>query len=182
MGLQQQQIYSQAVQYPTSRPINTLAFQNQQQAQQSAQINQGSSKFNPNQRVFSGTGHVTKVQNDFGFIDEEVFFHKNVCKGLFPKVGDRVLVEAAYNQNMPFKWNATRVQVLQSASSSSANSGSSSRHASNYGTTQTSSADRSGRSRYSPRKSSPDRHGHRSSNRDSRDVKYYSYFFRCILN
>ncbi|XP_062536508.1 cell division cycle and apoptosis regulator protein 1-like [Armigeres subalbatus] len=169
MGLQQQQIYSQAVQYPTSRPINTLAFQNQQQAQQSAQINQGSSKFNPNQRVFSGTGHVTKVQNDFGFIDEEVFFHKNVCKGLFPKVGDRVLVEAAYNQNMPFKWNATRVQVLQSASSSSANSGSSSRHASNYGTTQTSSADRSGRSRYSPRKSSPDRHGHRSSNRDSRD-------------
>lgn len=168
MGLQQQQIYSQAVQYPTSRAINTIAFQNQPQAQQSAQVGQGSSKFNPNQRVFSGTGHVTKVQNDFGFIDEEVFFHKNVCKGLFPKVGDRVLVEAAYNQNMPFKWNATRVQVLQSASSSSVNSSSSSRHASNYGSSQTSNADRSGRSRYSPRKSSPDRHGHRSSNRDSR--------------
>lgn len=168
MGLQQQQIYSQAVQYPTSRPINTLAFQNQSQAQQSAQVSQGSSKFNPNQRVFSGTGHVTKVQNDFGFIDEEVFFHKNVCKGMFPKVGDRVLVEAAYNQNMPFKWNATRVQVLQSASSGSASNSSSSRHASNYGSSQTSNADRSGRSRYSPRKSSPDRHGHRSSNRDSR--------------
>ncbi|KXJ73619.1 hypothetical protein RP20_CCG015407 [Aedes albopictus] len=168
MGLQQQQIYSQTVQYPTSRPINTLAFQNQPQAQQSAQVSQGSSKFNPNQRVFSGTGHVTKVQNDFGFIDEEVFFHKNVCKGMFPKVGDRVLVEAAYNQNMPFKWNATRVQVLQSASSSSAGNSSSSRHASNYGSSQTSNADRSGRSRYSPRKSSPDRHGHRSSNRDSR--------------
>ena len=25
---------------------------------------------------------------------------------------DRVLVEAAYNANMPFKWNATRIQVL----------------------------------------------------------------------
>ena len=25
---------------------------------------------------------------------------------------DRVLVEASYNPNMPFKWNATRIQVL----------------------------------------------------------------------
>lgn len=25
---------------------------------------------------------------------------------------DRVLVEAGYNPNMPFKWNATRIQVL----------------------------------------------------------------------
>lgn len=167
MGLQQQQIYSQTVQYPTSRPMNTIAFQNQPQAQQSQQVSQGSSKFNPNQRVFSGTGHVTKVQNDFGFIDEEVFFHKNVCKGSFPKVGDRVLVEAAYNQNMPFKWNATRVQVLQSASSSSMNSSSnSSRHVSSYN--QNTSSDRSGRNRYSPARKSPDRHGHRSSHHDSR--------------
>lgn len=29
-----------------------------------------------------------------------------------PKVGDRVLVEAQYNANMPFKWNATCVKVL----------------------------------------------------------------------
>jgi hypothetical protein len=29
-----------------------------------------------------------------------------------PKVGDRVLVEAQYNANMPFKWNATSVKVL----------------------------------------------------------------------
>lgn len=28
------------------------------------------------------------------------------------KVGDRVLVEASYNVNMPFKWNASRIQVL----------------------------------------------------------------------
>ncbi|XP_058468218.1 cell division cycle and apoptosis regulator protein 1-like [Malaya genurostris] len=167
MGLQQQQIYSQPVQYPTSRTINAIAFQNQQQPP-SSQPGQNTSKFSPNQRVFSGTGHVTKVQNDFGFIDEEVFFHKNVCKGTFPKSGDRVLVEAAYNQNMPFKWNATRVQVLQSASSNTANSSSnSSRHVSSYGSGQNTNNDRSGRSRYSPCRKSPDRHGHRS-NHDSR--------------
>lgn len=179
IGLQQQQnlslipqmgqIYSQTVQYPTSRPINTIAFQNQPQAQPTAQMSgQNASKFNPNQRVFSGTGHVTKVQNDFGFIDEEVFFHKNVCKGAFPKVGDRVLVEAAYNQNMPFKWNATRVQVLQSAASSNVSS-SSSRHTMGYNNSQMSSGDRSGgRNRYSPTRKSPERHGHRTSNHDSR--------------
>lgn len=184
IGLQQQQnlslipqmgqIYSQTVQYPTSRQINTIAFQNQPQAQPSAQMGgQNASKFNPNQRVFSGTGHVTKVQNDFGFIDEEVFFHKNVCKGAFPKVGDRVLVEAAYNQNMPFKWNATRVQVLQSAASTSGGVGSSSTSRHNMGggggynnSQQMSSGDRSGRNRYSPTRKSPDRH--RSSNHDSR--------------
>lgn len=27
-------------------------------------------------------------------------------------VGDRVLVEASYNPAMPFKWSATRIQVL----------------------------------------------------------------------
>jgi len=37
----------------------------------------------------------------------------NSCvKGTIPKAGDRVLVEATYNANMPFKWNATRIQVL----------------------------------------------------------------------
>lgn len=180
IGLQQQQnlslipqmgqIYSQTVQYPTSRPINTIAFQNQPQAQPTAQMSgQNASKFNPNQRVFSGTGNVTKVQNDFGFIDEEVFFHKNVCKGAFPKVGDRVLVEAAYNQNMPFKWNATRVQVLQSAASSNVSSSSSSRHTMGYNNSQMSGGDRSGgRNRYSPTRKSPERHGHRTSNHDSR--------------
>ena len=33
-------------------------------------------------------------------------------KGNIPKVGERVLVEATYNPNMPFKWNATRIQLL----------------------------------------------------------------------
>ena len=35
-------------------------------------------------------------------------------RGSRPQSGDRVLVEATYNANMPFKWNATRIQVLPS--------------------------------------------------------------------
>ena len=39
----------------------------------------------------------------------------SVCscvKGSMPKVGDKVMVEASYNANMPFKWNAICVQLL----------------------------------------------------------------------
>ncbi|ELU05545.1 hypothetical protein CAPTEDRAFT_214786 [Capitella teleta] len=81
----------------------------------------------PKQRVFTGT--VTKLHENFGFVDEDVFFqtrcsvaepqmvfhlsrNSSCVKGNLPKVGDRVLVEATYNINMPFKWNATRIQVL----------------------------------------------------------------------
>lgn len=39
-------------------------------------------------------------------------FFSCCVKGSSPQVGDRVLVEAVYNANMPFKWNATRIQVL----------------------------------------------------------------------
>lgn len=66
------------------------------------------------QRVFTGT--VTKLHDNFGFIDEDVFFQTTCVKGLMPKAGDRVLVEAQFNANMPFKWNATRIQVLPSQS------------------------------------------------------------------
>ena len=66
------------------------------------------------QRVFTGT--VTKLHDSFGFVDDEVFFQTTVCKGPVPKVQDRVLVEASFNPNMPFKWNATRVQVLPNQS------------------------------------------------------------------
>lgn len=38
-------------------------------------------------------------------------------------VGDRVVVEANYNPSMPFKWNATRVQVMQSNQSRDPRSG-----------------------------------------------------------
>jgi len=62
------------------------------------------------QRVFSGT--VTKTHENFGFIDDDVFFQTSSVKGTIPQVGDRVLVEASYNGSMPFKWNATRVQVI----------------------------------------------------------------------
>ncbi|XP_064458462.1 cell division cycle and apoptosis regulator protein 1-like isoform X2 [Ornithodoros turicata] len=62
------------------------------------------------QRVFTGT--VTKLHDNFGFVDEDVFFQTCVIKGSIPKVGERVLVEASYNPNMPFKWNAYRIQLL----------------------------------------------------------------------
>ena len=55
---------------------------------------------------------MTKVHENFGFIDEDVIFQASVVKGTAPQVGDRVLVEASYNGSMPFKWNATRVQVI----------------------------------------------------------------------
>jgi len=29
-----------------------------------------------------------------------------------PKVGDKVMVEASYNANLPFKWNAVCVQMV----------------------------------------------------------------------
>lgn len=90
------------VAYPTPRALNPGMYQN-------SNSNQPSN--NAEQRVFTGT--VTKTHNDFGFVDHDVFYQTSVCaKGVHPKVNDRVLVEASYNPNMPFKWNATRVQVL----------------------------------------------------------------------
>ena len=44
-------------------------------------------------------------------------------RGTQPKVGERVLVEAQYNASMPFKWNATRIQLLPNQSSSSSSAG-----------------------------------------------------------
>uniref|UniRef100_A0A3B3WGG9 Cell division cycle and apoptosis regulator protein 1 n=1 Tax=Poecilia mexicana TaxID=48701 RepID=A0A3B3WGG9_9TELE len=71
------------------------------------------------QRVF--TGVVNKLHDTFGFVDEDVFFQLSAVKGKTPQVGDRVLVEAVYNPNMPFKWNAQRIQTLpQLANQSSA--------------------------------------------------------------
>lgn len=98
----QGQMYgSNVVSYPTPRAaMNNSMYGN---AQQQPATNE--------QRVFTGT--VTKTHNDFGFVDHDVFYQTSVCsKGQIPKVNDRVLVEATYNPSMPFKWNATRVQVL----------------------------------------------------------------------
>lgn len=41
-----------------------------------------------------------------------LFLVSSAVKGKTPQVGDRVLVEAIYNPNMPFKWNAQRIQTL----------------------------------------------------------------------
>ena len=62
------------------------------------------------QRVFSGT--VNKIHENFGIIDEDVIFQPSSVKGSMPQAGDRVLVEATYSGSLPFKWNATRVQVI----------------------------------------------------------------------
>ncbi|KAG8552214.1 hypothetical protein GDO81_004440 [Engystomops pustulosus] len=70
------------------------------------------------QRVF--TGVVTKLHETFGFVDEDVFFQLTAVKGKSPQVGDRVLVEATYNPNMPFKWNAQRIQTLPNQNSAPA--------------------------------------------------------------
>lgn len=119
--LQMNQLVNQvnSVPYPNAR-VNPMAFQqNPQQSNQSIQQqqqqppNQPNQKYNPANKSFSGTGFVTKIQNDIGFIDDEVLFHKTACVKGEPKLGDLVLLEATYNINMPFKWNAQRVQVLQ---------------------------------------------------------------------
>lgn len=126
--MQMSQVVNQmpTVQYPTAR-VNPMAFQQQPNTQQSNNQNlqqqQQQSKYSLSQKNFSGTGVVTKIQNEIGFIDGEVLFHKTACvRGSSPKLGDQVLVEASYNQSMPFKWNATRVQVLTSAASNSSGS------------------------------------------------------------
>ncbi|KAL3278362.1 hypothetical protein HHI36_013691 [Cryptolaemus montrouzieri] len=108
------QIFQQVgtVSYPNPRALNTAAFQTPQNLTPLAQIQSGgNSNSGTKQRVFTGT--VTKVHDNFGFVDEDVFFQTNACvKGSNPVVGDRVLVEASFNPSMPFKWNATRIQVL----------------------------------------------------------------------
>merc|ERR1740123_1457691 len=107
------------ISYPAPRAVNPGGFPgNILQQQQAAVAVMGHALHNsagpgpgqPNQRVFTGT--VSKLHDNFGFVDDDVFFQTSVCKGPTPRVNDRVLVEAAYNANMPFKWNATRIQVL----------------------------------------------------------------------
>ncbi|XP_022919300.2 cell division cycle and apoptosis regulator protein 1-like [Onthophagus taurus] len=96
-----------AVTYPNPRALNPTAFQTQNVSGVPPVQGNTSTK----QRVFTGT--VTKVHDNFGFVDEDVFFQTTACvKGSNPVVGDRVLVEASFNPSMPFKWNATRIQVL----------------------------------------------------------------------
>lgn len=108
---------------PQHRNLNPIAFQapvmQQQQQQQpqsliTSQLTHSQAQ-STTHRMFNGTGVVTKIEKDIGYIDEEIFFHKAICRGsVMPKVGDHVLVETSYSQSMPFKWNATLVQIISS--------------------------------------------------------------------
>ncbi|KAL0279865.1 UNVERIFIED_CONTAM: hypothetical protein PYX00_001337 [Menopon gallinae] len=98
-----------------SRNLNTAAFTQPVAAPAAGNPAPASSQGSPatsgsKLRVF--TGIVTKVLDTYGFVDEDVFFQLSVVKGPVPVVNDRVLVEAVCLPNMPFKWNATRIQVL----------------------------------------------------------------------
>lgn len=113
---------SQAIQYQNARSgLNPNAFAPVQSATQILQHHQsqGNQQTNQNQlnqsaQVCNKIGTVTKYQNNgYGFVDDEIIFHKNVCRGLNPpKIGDRVLVEATCNNNSSFKWNATLIQQV----------------------------------------------------------------------
>ncbi|CAK9807317.1 Cell division cycle and apoptosis regulator protein 1 [Anthophora plagiata] len=115
------QLYPQVatVSYPPPRALNTNAFQ-PSVAGVPQQVQQNVPSSSTKQRVFTGT--VTQVYDNFGFVDEDVFFQTNACvKGSNPVVGDRVLVEASYNPSMPFKWSATRIQVLPMGNNNNSN-------------------------------------------------------------
>lgn len=106
-----------SVSYPQgTRNLNPIAFSSGNTNQQSSS---GSTHSQGQGNNYNSVGTVTKIHNDCGFVDDEVFFHKSVCKGSVPKLGDRVLVEATFNSNSPFKWNATRIQMMGSGSSGS---------------------------------------------------------------
>lgn len=64
----------------------------------------------PSQRTF--VGQITKLVDNYGFIDEDVFFQTSIIRGQMPRVGDRVMVDATFNPSMPFKWNAFRIQSI----------------------------------------------------------------------
>lgn len=110
---------NQAIQYQNARSgLNPNAFAPVQSAAQILQHHQsqGNQQTNQNQsaQVCNKIGTVTKYQNNgYGFVDDEIIFHKNVCRGLNPpKIGDRVLVEATCNNNSTYKWNATLIQQV----------------------------------------------------------------------
>ncbi|XP_046908268.2 uncharacterized protein LOC124489907 [Dermatophagoides farinae] len=83
-----------------------LSAQQQQQSNNSQQSNLGPTK--------QSTGTITKILDNFGFIDDSVFFPLSVVKGGASqvKVGDKVFFECTYSKNLPFNWNATIVQPI----------------------------------------------------------------------
>lgn len=61
------------------------------------------------QRQF--TGRVTKLLDNFGFVDDDVFFQLSVVNGNV-QVGSEVFVECQYSEQLPFKWNATKIEPI----------------------------------------------------------------------
>lgn len=133
-------LFNQPLQYPNTRSnLNQNTFsgsanpqqQQQQQShhrhhthqqhqQQPQQLQQqqlpAHSTSNITPQMCNKIGVITKMQSNYGFVDDEVFFHKSICKGFSPKIGDRVLVEATYCTSS-FKWNAKNIQLVQNPNS-----------------------------------------------------------------
>lgn len=77
------QLYPQVatVSYPTPRTLNTNAFQ-QSVSGVPQQVQQNVQSSSTKQRVFTGT--VTKVHDNFGFVDEDVFFQTRQVGSFVP--------------------------------------------------------------------------------------------------
>lgn len=134
------------VSYPQPRSgLNPVAFQ------------QGGGS----QSHYNSIGTVTKISNDCGLVNDEVFFYRNVCKGPEPKLGDRVIFEATYSNNGQFKWNATRVQLMQQPQPLMGSNKSS------YGSVAASNDYQRGQMRRSSPKRSPVRARHERDHRES---------------
>lgn len=107
----------QTIQYQNARSgLNPNAFGSVQSAQNILQQNPSQNQGNQSTQMCNKIGTITKFQNNnFGFIDDEIIFHKNTFKGQHPpKIGDRVLFDATFNNNSAYKWNATIVQLMSS--------------------------------------------------------------------
>uniref|UniRef100_A0A1B0GAE5 SAP domain-containing protein n=1 Tax=Glossina morsitans morsitans TaxID=37546 RepID=A0A1B0GAE5_GLOMM len=95
-----------SVSYPQPRTgLNPVAFQQG--------TGGGSGGGGGQAQHYNSIGTVTKINNECGLVNDEVFFYRNVCKGPEPKLGDRVIFEATYSNTGQFKWNATRIQLMQ---------------------------------------------------------------------
>ncbi|XP_058065400.1 cell division cycle and apoptosis regulator protein 1-like [Anopheles bellator] len=164
MGFPQWQINSPTVQYPAAdtmgaiRPLSQLAL---------SPVNEKATKLDPSNCLHTGIGTVTRTDNNWGFVDEKVFFHQGVCdNGILPKVGDRVLVDADSNHsNRHFKWSASRVHILYPTNTNSTvNAGAGRSHegpTSNPMVSVSPTVENRSRNRYSPTHKSPDRQAHR---------------------
>ena len=84
------------------------------------QAQQGAQQQAASQRVFTGT--VTKLHDNFGFVDEDVFFQTTVVKGQAPHVNVQFLFSflknfisvSSFSTNLTFRLGKTRENVTGS--------------------------------------------------------------------